>query len=210
MIESENFVFGKANIRNDNSKPPIFLYLTTTSKALDKLFKFKQFNDEIRTAYKPFLSEKTLSSPELIANTTEIKLLKNTYRVLNCPRKGLYDEIKIILPNYVINTLNSKQEVINQIEDIETISIINFFIDNAKKVGYFFALPYDKIPQLSNDTILSSQLEKVIESGYLKTYKHPRNGEKIIELTDKIYYPNIIIRTQSITSSSNDFNNLPN
>ena len=201
-------IWGKANI--SQTKKYSTLYMTNMSRELDGLFYFDVLDRQAREAYKPFLSAIDITQDDLQHPTKDISNLINVYKVSNKPYKGLNGEIQIELPQQISDSITQKRKNITNTESSETLAVIDFFIKNAKKVGYFFALPHDEIIKDSTNNINAEQLNIALKRGYIRTIEHTdTKGQTITELTDKNYHTNIR-ELEACLEDTNNLHNLPN
>jgi len=186
MERPEYGVYGKANIKQTGEYST--LYTTHMSIRLNELFALNNLSKQAREAHK--LSSQNVARDIL---RDDISQLLDIYETLKTPYRGLIGEINIALPYDIINEISSKRKRVANSENSDTLAVIDFFINNAKKVGNFFALPSKEIIEAVSNDITAKQIKIAESTGYIRTIKYEKQKESnveelfITELTEKIY-----------------------
>lgn len=150
-----------------------FFMTTDLSYKLDEIFGFNKY-DSICQKYFHRVSEE------------EKQTILDIDTVAHCPIKGLTGEIEIPVLKEVDDNIGSA--IASIIGSHESIKVTHYFSELAKKVGFFFALPYEEIIKSIKNDISAKDIERAVEEGYVRLgYTDHYDGNKIVmaELTDK-------------------------
>ncbi len=148
-----------------------FFATTFMSKKLDKLFGLDYI--KMITKYGVY-TEKDLDIAHMILE------------VDGCPTKGLKGQIILPVPEKVQKNLISAKSFLSGSPDIER--VVDLFSEQAKKVGYFFALPYDDVVRNRWNRVSDNDIARAVEEGYAQMGAFSRfDGIPVhmVELTNK-------------------------
>ncbi len=160
MEQIETRAFAKISDGTDYT----FLCMTDMSEILDDLFWFNYIENFSRLYNQRLRGESTdlgkIDEPEIFMNIEKIITVKQS------PIIGLTGKIQIPVSNEVTKNLNSSRAFM--VAHHESEKVVDYFVELAKKVGFFFALPYDEIITSRNNNIDTYDLERATEEGYLR------------------------------------------
>lgn len=159
------------------------LLTTDMSRKLDDLFGF-DYIGKFASRYAPKLRDGTLTvddidEPEIFMNMQDILIVSQS------PIRGINGEVVIPVSRETDYNFRSARSFMVAYRESE--KVVDYFFGLAKKVGFFFALPYDEVIRASNG-LSEDDVQRAIEEGYIRvgvTAYVDRNPLKILEVTDK-------------------------
>jgi hypothetical protein len=159
------------------------LLTTDMSRKLDDLFGFN-YIDKFSSRYAPKLEKGNLNiddidEPEIFMNIQDILAVSQS------PVRGIKGEVNIPLSREADYNFRSARTFMVAYRESE--KIVDYFSELAKKVGFFFALPYNEFIK-ANKNITEDDVQIAIEEGYVrKGITTHVNGKPLvmIEITDK-------------------------
>lgn len=159
------------------------LLTTAMSKRLDELFGF-DYVERFASKYAQKLRNGTLKAsdidePEMFLYIDEIM------RVSQIPVKGITREIVIPVSREADHNFRSARTFMVAYNESE--KVVDYFSGLAKRVGFFFALPYDEVLAAFNG-LRQEDVEVAIKEGYARTGVTTHITGKplrFLELTDK-------------------------
>jgi len=159
------------------------LLTTDMSTKLDELFGFNYIG-KFASSYVPKLQDGSLTiedidEPEIFRDIQKIQSVSQS------PIRGLTGEIVIPVSreaNYNFRSARSFMVAYNESE-----KVVDYFSGLAKKVGFFFALPYDEVIR-ANNGVSEHDVQEALNEGYVRigvTTHVDGNPLKMLEVTDK-------------------------
>lgn len=162
-----------------------YSYLCTTdmSQKLDDLFGFNYLKIQNKI-WEQLRSEEIepyqVSEPEIALAGD------NILRVQSQPVLGLTDRVQLPVSREVEANILSARALMVAYSPSER--AVDYFVGLAKKVGFFFALPYEEVVQSHQANLSVSVLERAADEGYVRFGETDRiTGKPVrfVELTTK-------------------------